>query len=249
MKKTIVLGLLTIAVLFRPAPASADSLTYSSLGSGSWVTLQLGSVTETGWAGEIKWLYKTPTDSLGTLITTYGGDLFDDAKLPTQTVTTTTTAALDTSIASGTSLSLNALPHAGGKAAYLVDNYAAGAHASNDLAAGLQIAIWQAMFGTGSFTYSASAGVVGAANTYYGYLTSALASNANAVYGYSALYFDVANDASHTMANAYGQDQIAPVVGSPEPSTIFLLVFAMAAGLGYHYRVSRRSTPARQLAS
>jgi hypothetical protein len=250
MKKSIALGLLTLSILLRPAFASADSLTYSSLGNGSWVTLQLGSVTETGWAGEIKWLYQTTSNPIGTLVTTYCADLFDDAKLPTQTVTTTTTTALDASIAAGTSMSINATAHAGAKAAYLVDTYAASAHGSNDLAAGLQIAIWQAMFGSASFTYTAGAGVITAANTYYGNLMSALAANPTGVYGYTARYFDVANDASHTLWNAYGQDQIDPIVGSPEPSTVFLLLFAMAAGFGYHYRMSRRTIVAvRQIRS
>jgi len=247
MKKIFQLSCLAIAFLLRPTLSTADSLTYSSLGSGSWVTLTLGSVTETGWAGEINWLYKTPTDTVGTLVTTYCADLFDDAKLPTQNVNTTTTAALDASIAGGTSISINATPHAGGKAAYLVDTFAGSAHGSNDAAAGLQIAIWQAMFGVGSFSYTAGGGVVGAANTYYQNLTNALAANQSAVYAYTATYFDVANDSTHTMWNAYGQDQIDPIVGSPEPSAVFLLMFGMVAVFGYHYRLSRRVAPASAL--
>jgi hypothetical protein len=242
MKRIVQLGCLAIAILLHPTFAAADSLTYSSLGSGSWVTLQLGSVTETGWAGEIKWLYKTPTDAVGTLVTTYCGDLFDDAKLPIQTVTTTTTAALDASIAASSSISINALPHAGGKAAWLVNNYGAGARSSNDAAAGLQLAVWQAMFGAGSFTYSASTGVTNAANMYFGYLTDALAANQSAVLSSTSTYFDVNNDAAHTLWNAFGQDQI---IGSPEPSTVILLLFAMAAALTYQYRLQRRVSVAR----
>jgi len=238
MKKIVQLGFLTVAVLIRPTPARADSLTFSSLGNGSWVTLTLGGVTETGWAGELNWLNKTPANTIGTLVTTYCGDLFDDAKLPTQNVTTTTTVALDASIAGGNSLSLNALPHAGAMAAYLIDNYAGDAHTSNAAAAGLQIAVWQAMFGLNSFTYSANAGVVNAATTYYGFLTDALLKNQSAVYSSTATYFDVSNDLAHSMWNANGQDQI---MGSPEPSTVFLLLFAMTAVFGYHYRVSRRA--------
>ena len=96
------------------------------------------------------------------------------------------------------------------------------------------------MFGVNSFTYSAGAGVVSAATTYYGYLTDALLKNEGAVYSSTARYFDVSNDAAHTMWNANGQDQIDPIIGSPEPSTVFLLLFAMAMGFGYHYRLSRR---------
>src|SRR5262245_6790317 len=242
MKRIVQLGLLAITFLARPSLASADSLTFTSLGNGSWVTLQLAGVSETGWAGEINWLYKTPSNTIGNMVTTYCADLFDDAKLPIQNVTTTTTAALDASIAGGTSISLNALPHAGAEAAFLVDNYAAGAHGSNVAAAGLQIAIWQAMFGVNSFSYSASAGVVGAATTYYGYLTDALLKNPSAVYSSTAQYFDVSNDASHTMGNAFGQDQIDPVVGSPEPATVLMLVFglAIATGFSWQYRLRLR---------
>src|SRR5262252_6726707 len=119
MKKIVQLGFLAVAVLIRPTPARADSLTFSSLGNGSWVTLTLGGVTETGWAGELNWLYKTPANTIGTLVTTYCGDLFDDAKLPTQNVTTTTTVALDSSIVAGNSMSFGAQLHAGAEAAYL----------------------------------------------------------------------------------------------------------------------------------
>ncbi len=237
MKKVFMLGVLSIAILLRPTFVAADSLTFTGLGSGSWVTLNLGSVTETGWAGEIKWLYQTPSDTPGTAITTYCADLFDDAKLPTQTVNTTTTTALDASITGGTSLSLNALPNAGAKAAYLVNTYTTSAHASNEAAAGLQIAVWQAMFGVSSFTYTAAAGVTSAANGYYTNLMNTLASSPSTVLSSTATYFDVANDSTHAFWNANGQDQI---VGSPEPSILFLLAFAVAAASAYQYRLSRR---------
>jgi hypothetical protein len=240
MKRCFQFSFLAIALLLRPATAAADSLTFTGLGSGSWVTIQYGSVTETGWAGEINWLLKTPSNAIGSAIVTYCADLFDDAKLPVQNVTSTSTNCLDQTIASGTSVSLGALPNAGAKAAYLVDTYAAGAHASNAAAAGLQIAIWQAMFGTGSFSYSAGAGVATAANGYYQGLLNAWTNNQSAVLSSTARYFDVSNDPSHYGAGAFGQDQIDPIVGSPEPATVFLMLFAIAAGVVYHYRVGRR---------
>jgi hypothetical protein len=237
MKRLLLLVCLTIGFSLRPAFVAADSLTYNGLGSGTWVTLQIGSLTETGWAGEIGWLLKTPANTAGTAILTYCADLFDDAKIPTQNVTTTTTAALDASISGGSSLSLGALPGAGAKAAYLLNTYGAGAHGSNAAAAGLQLAIWQAMFGVGSFSYSTGlVGVTSAASGYYSGLMAALATNPSSVTSSTVTYFDVANDASHSFANAFGQDQI---VGSPEPATIFLMIFAMAAAVGYHYRRRR----------
>src|SRR5262245_19461860 len=62
MKRLFQLSCLAVAFLLRPAPAAADSLTFTGLGSGSWVTISYGSVTETGWAGEIDWLLKTPSN-------------------------------------------------------------------------------------------------------------------------------------------------------------------------------------------
>jgi len=236
MKRFFQFSCIAVALLVRPAAASSDSLTFTGLGSGSWVTITYGSVTETGWAGEIDWLLKTPSNLVGSAVVTYCADLFDDAKLPTQNVTTTTTNYLDQTIAGGNSASRGALPNAGAKAAYLVDTYAASAHGSNAAAAGLQIAIWQAMFGTGSFSYSAAAGVVTAANGYLQGLNNAWANNQAAVLSSTAQYFDVANDSTHYGGNAFGQDQIDPIVGSPEPATVFLMLFAMAVGALYHYR-------------
>ena len=104
MKKVLQLGCLAIAFLLRPTPSTADSLTYSVIRQRLvGVTLTLGSVTETGWAGEINWAREQNAEQHHRhLVTTYCADLFDDAKLPTQSVNTTTTAALDASIAGGT---------------------------------------------------------------------------------------------------------------------------------------------------
>src|SRR5262245_23312786 len=92
MKKFVVVGCLVAASLLRPAVASADSLTYRGLGSGTWVNLKIGSVNETGWAGEILW--DLNVNGVTKVITTYCADLFDDAKL-VQYGTFETTGALD----------------------------------------------------------------------------------------------------------------------------------------------------------
>jgi len=207
--------------------AAADSLTFAGLGSGSWVNLQIGNTTETGWAGEILW--KLSSGGVTSAITTYCADLFDDAKA-TEYGTYETTAALDANPA----ISHGAIPNAGSIAAYLVNNDAAGAHGNNTQAAGLQIAIWQAMFGANSFT------VLSSTTNYLGIMNAASGfhlpiGNFSATAG----YFDVPNGAGQIGSGALGQDQV--VVGTPEPSKVLLIVFAMVLMLGYQYRMRKQT--------
>jgi hypothetical protein len=229
MKSFLIFGALA-ATLILPSRADADSLTFNNLGSGAWVTVTQGSSTVTGWAGEINWLLKTPTDTVGKAFQSYCSDLFDDAKLPTQLGTLETT----TSLSSATTV--NAQPNAGAMAAYLANTYGNTAHGSNDAAAGLQIAIWNALYGAGAFAYSASsAGVSLAANAFYGGLLSALSSDPSVVLASTAPFFDVFNSSSQIGTAANGQDQI----GVPEPAPILLLMMAMA-GLLWYQQMSRR---------
>jgi hypothetical protein len=233
MRRVALIGLLTVFLL-RPSAAAADTLSFdwsTSLGSGNWLSLNMqdGRGFITGWSGEIKW-----TTSGGKLFESYCADLFDDATIPTQTGTWGTSGDLD----AGTFSSLHAGANAGARAAYLVNTYGAAADGNNDLAAGLQIAIWEAMFG-GPLTYagsnlwsnslwqvqqSISSTIMAAANTYYTGLTAA---NPTVVLASSARYFDTVGS---------GQDQI----GVPEPTTILLMLFAMAAMLTYQHRLKRR---------
>jgi len=237
MRKVALIGLLTVFLL-RPSAASADTLTFdwsTSLGSGNWLSLNLqdGRGFITGWAGEIKW-----TTSGGKLFESYCADLFDDATIPTENGTFGTTANLD----AGTFTALHAGANAGARAAYLVNTYGAAADGNNDLAAGLQIAIWEAMYG-GPLTYTAanlwtnslwqvqqsiSSTIMAAANTYYTGLTAA---NPTVVLASSARYFDTVGS---------GQDQI----GVPEPTTLLLMLFAMAGMVTYQYRLKRNTAEA-----
>jgi len=227
MRKFLVLGCLVAASLIRPSVAAADSLTYTGLGSGSWVTLNLGGVTETGWAGEIKWTLNA--GGVSQAITTYCADLFDNAK-NTQLGTFETTTAVDLN----PSISHGAVPNAGSKAAYLVNTYAAGAHGSSIQSAGLQIAIWQAMFGN-TFT------VLSSTANYSAIMAAAAGYSVPAGVSAVAGYFDVANG-SNTGSNANGQDQV--LIGTPEPATILLMMLPLFGLLGYQRRFRRASVRA-----
>jgi hypothetical protein len=231
MRRFIILGCLVAASVLRPALAAADTLSFTGLGSGAWVNLQLGSVTETGWSGEINW--NMTANGVTKAITAYCGDLFDDAKLPTQLGTLKTTAAVD----ANPTISHGAGANAGSAAAYLVNTYAAGVHGNNVQSAALQIAIWQAMFGAGSFSVLSS-------TTNYNAIMSALSGFQlpGGSFTASALYFDVANGSAIGSA-ANGQDQV--IVGTPEPATIFLMLFAMVGMFGYQRRLKLRPVRVR----
>jgi PEP-CTERM motif-containing protein len=230
MRRVLVLGCLVAVSLLRPALASADSLSFTGLGSGAWVNLKIGSSNETGWAGEINW--NMSVSGVTKAITTYCGDLFDDAKLPTELGTYKTTAAVD----ADPTISHGALPQAGSAAAYLVNTYGASVHGNGIQSAALQIAIWQAMFGANSFTVlTTTANYTGIMNALSGFHLPG--TSFTAVAG----YFDVANG-SATGSAANGQDQV--VVGTPEPATIFLVGFAMLGMLGYQRRLRLRAVRA-----
>jgi hypothetical protein len=223
MKKFLIAGCLVAASMFRPAGAAADTLTYTGLGSGQWVNLKIGNVTETGWAGEINW--NLTVNGVTKAITTYCADLFDDAKL-TQSGTFETTAALD----SNKSISYGAGDQAGSDAAYLVNTYASGVHGNNVQAAALQLTIWQDLFGAGSFSILNTT-----AN--YSSLLSSISKYPlpNGSFSATAGYFDVANGPNAIGASANGQDQV--LVGTPEPATIVLLAFSIGLMLTYQLRL------------
>jgi hypothetical protein len=206
-------------------------MTYAGLGSGSWVNLKVGNTVETGWAGEIKWTMTS--GSVSRTITTYCGDLFDDAKT-VQIGTLETTAALD----ANPSISYDAGAHAGSEAAYLVNTYANAAHVSSIDAAALQIAIWQAMFGTSAFTVLNST-----AN--YGSIMGALGGFTLPSGNFTALagYIDIQNSSNAIGSSANGQDQI--MIGTPEPAVVALMLIAILS-LATFYK--RGLKPARQTA-
>jgi hypothetical protein len=228
MRKLLILGCVVAASFICPTVVGASTLTYTGLGSGAWVTLNLGGVTETGWAGEIKWTLDS--GGVSTAITTFCADLFDDAK-NVQQGNLTTTAALD----SNPSISHGTVPNAGSIGAYLVNTYAAGAHGSNIQSAGLQLAIWRSMFGNTFLILSSTP-------NYNEILAAAAGFTVPGGVSSVAGYFDVVNGTGIGSA-ANGQDQV--LVGTPEPATILLVMFAFLGTFGYHYRLKLRVVRAR----
>jgi len=224
--KTVALAGVFLALAAIPRSAAADTLTFTGLGSGEWVSITAGGITETGWAGEIDWWLKTSSNPAGSGFITYCADLYDDAKLPSQTGVLETTSSL-----SGAT-SIHAVADAGAMAAYLVDTYSSGAHGSDAAAAGLQLAIWEALYGAGAISYTAAGDVRTAADNFYQGLTTALTVNPSAVLTSTALYFDVFNDSNHTGRLANGQDQIA----TPEPSTLWQFGLGLTALLAFRRR-------------
>jgi PEP-CTERM motif len=222
MRKFVFAGLLAASFLC-PAVAGADVVTLTSNGSsygwsvgqGDWVTITAGSSgAQTGWAGQINWLLTSATGFQQSLVT-YCVDLFDDA-LHTQNVSVSND--IQSALSSTTSIGTTA--GAGGRAAWLVNTYAADAATSNDKAAGLQIAVWDTMYAAGSFSVSGPLQALSYANQY----VSSVGSNTA-----TGVYYD---------ANAGGgQDQIG--TPTPEPSSIFLMMLGMCVVFGYQYRSKR----------
>jgi hypothetical protein len=217
------------AALSYPTAAAADSLTFTGLGDGAWVSFTAGGQTISGWSGEIEWLLKTPSNTVGKALETYCSDLFDDAKLPTQTGTFETTSALTPTT------TLGANQYSGARAAYLVNTYAAGA-TTDAYAAGLQLAIWEAMFGpfttptTGTSKTGATVTGIGAfASLFYNDVMSKNPTTLTSAAG----FFDVPNSLALSGVNANGQDQITSV---PEPGQLMLIGLAMTGLLIYQTR-------------
>jgi hypothetical protein len=222
MRKVVFGGLLA-ASLLRPAVAAADVVTLTnngpsygwSVGKGDWVSIGLGSAAPvTAWAGEIDWLLTSATAFQQSLVT-YCVDLFDDAQ-HTQSMIVSQDIANDlTPVNSSQSTS-----GAGGRAAWLVNTYAADASTNNDKAAGLQIAVWDTMYASSAFSVSAPLEATNWAKQYLG----TLGSNTS-----TGVYFDAQGGA--------GQDQIA--TNTPEPASVLLMMLGMCVIFGYQYRLKR----------
>lgn len=207
----IILGL-TVALI--PTRVSASELNLLGMGASSIVTLD-GNVSGSFYAGEIDWMWSAPTpEGFDTYISTYCVDIANEVENPQQVRISDTTdpemAAQNPAMATD----------GGAKAAWLVNSYAAGIHASGDgiAAAALQVAIWEAItdnlldLTTGGFILKTTGEYTGVAvaTDIFNRASGYLANLSNADYHNSvATWLDATN----------GQDQIT----TPEPSSLMLL--------------------------
>lgn len=210
------LGVLAASVLLVPSKTFASDLNFAGMGQHDIVTIN-GLVSGSFYAGEIDWNWSNPVPAgFDSSITTYCVDLLHELSY-TQTVgiSNTDDPAMTTLAVDG-----------GGKAAWLVDTYAA-VVSTGVQAAALQVAIWESLYdndhnlNTGNFSLvTSNAAYTGAAeamliynqaNYYLNQLFSSSAPNQQ-YYTATATWFDAIGPSG-------GQNQI----GTPEPATLALL--------------------------
>src|SRR5215813_6045233 len=148
-RKVLSRSVLAVAILvLRSTPSAADTLVFngwSSLTNGQVVTINgQGGI----WAGEIDWTLN-PGTSNAQLFRAYCVDLYDDALTGPggESGTFKTIDNLNNANSVG-------VTQPGARAAWLVNTYGTGGSAA--AAAGLQIAIWEALYGSNAFSWSAS---------------------------------------------------------------------------------------------
>jgi hypothetical protein len=203
--------LVVVALAATPGLARAESIDFLGLGKNAIVVVN-GPISGAVYAGELNWAWLgTPPGEFGQTFYSYCVDILQALVDPQEV---TIRAASD----------LIQAPDGGAKAAWLLNAFAPGIHATGTgiQAAALQVAIWEALYdssasltsGVFSLASSTSSAIVTQAQVYL----SALYSAPGGYHTSNAIWIDTDR----------GQDQITLRV--PEPATIVLLGFGLAAG-------------------
>ncbi len=232
MRKILLLGLVVLT-LACPSRANADSLAFAGTGKGVGGITIGGSLVNISnvFAGELDWTWlSAPPAGFDSSIVTYCVDILNDVT-STQDMTVLSTDLLTPAT------STDVTPDAGMKAAWLFNTFAADVDSSGTdaQAAGLQIAIWKALYDTdaslttGNVTFSGLSSDVALAATSY---LQALYYAPGVYHTSTAVWLDALDP-----PRGAGQDQIT---GVPEPGTLFL----MATGAIAFFRRRRFSMPA-----
>ncbi len=222
---------LVTGVTMVPSNAAAERIDF--LGVAHAATVSIGGIRSgTFWAGEMNWQWiGTAPAGFAQSFYSYCVDVGHNLSDP-ETVTVRSSTGFTNGVVDG-----------GAKAAWLVNQYAAGIRATsiatqaNTLAAALQVAIWEAMYdstanlATGSFRLtngSLTSTVRTQADTY---LTALYTASGTAYNTSVATILDVVSPNS-------GQDQIVARVS--EPSTLLLMGVAL---LLFARRIRRSNAP------
>ncbi|MEQ1730910.1 MAG: VPLPA-CTERM sorting domain-containing protein [Vicinamibacterales bacterium] len=228
--RTAFIALFCLLAVTRGAVASTITLEFMGEGQRGIVGIHsagLGNVTV--YAGELLWKLQGTSN----VFYTYCVDANNWA-LYTQTVEQKPASQLATTAADG-----------GAKAAWLVNNFAPGIHSSMSAtagiqAAGLQVAIWEALYDNAPNLNLNSGAFYLLGNTPAAIRTAALE------YLDALFYAGLSNTATYRTANGLfydaplgmGQDQMAPVP-NPEPASLVLLGTGLAAAAAARRRKRR----------
>jgi hypothetical protein len=215
------MGLVACAAWLCPTGARADTLAFDGVGKGVTGISISGNIGGQNvsygdvFAGELDWSWLgTPPAGFSSSIYTYCVDILNDVT-DQENMTVSTTDLL----------SQPGVPDAGAKAAWLFNTFAPGINsapsnaATNIAAAGLQVAIWEALYDTtadlsgGNVTFGFS-GITG------GLVQLAATSFLTQLYSGPSGYLTSSATWLDSKPNWIGQDQITTV---PEPATLLLL--------------------------
>ena len=208
-----------LLLLFRALPASASQLDWTGTGKGAWATFSLANDPLgnpfSDFVGELTWNWiGAPASGFSTAsLYTYCVDATSYLQDP-QTVTARSTDSLST-VTGGAD--------AGGRVGWLINNYAATVHAtgSNEDAAALQIAVWEALYDS---TEGLSSGVFQLVTT--GVIHDKAQTYLDALYSVGSGGYHTAS--ATWLDTSAGQDQVV-LTPTPEPASLILFGSALAA--------------------